>query len=408
MDEINLCMLAPEFFPVWGGTGTYIIELLKFLPENVNVHVVTLKRKIAGLNDYNLGMKQAESIIGRPLVIHYLLSANETFFYNLGFQFACFKRLPALLKKSKIDILHSHMSHMPDMFHSLFNHSSIPTVTTVHSTIQMQKDSIYRNTELVKREWSETNTLLYFPIINYFQKNYVKHVPNYIAVSNFTRYSLINSLDVEEKKITCIHNGVDTSLFNPANDKEIEMKQLDHTVVYVGRMIAAKGIHILLKAARMILKVFPKTRFLFVGGGNIEYYRELSVKLGLPEKNVCFVGHLGYFQRSKILRAATVFVNPSFFENCSMSILEAMSSGVAVVATDVGGNPEIIRSGVNGLLVPTNDSNRLAKAIIFLIANKDINQKMGAEARLTIETSFSAKKCAHDTFLNYENILNLI
>jgi glycosyltransferase involved in cell wall biosynthesis len=143
-----------------------------------------------------------------------------------------------------------------------------------------------------------------------------------------------------------------------------------------------------------------------VGGGNVVYYKELATKMGLPEKNICFTGYLGYFERSEILREATVFVNPSFFENCSISILEAMSSGVAVIASDVGGNPEIIHSGENGLLVPPNDSKSLANAVITLLADNDVNQKMCLKARYTIESSFSAEECAKNTFLTYKNILD--
>jgi glycosyltransferase involved in cell wall biosynthesis len=404
MDEINLCMLAPEFFPVWGGVGTYIIELLKYLPENVNVHVVTLKRKIFNIKESGLGAKSAESVVGRPLQIHYLSTADETFFYNLRFQLACLKNIPKLTKEYKFDIIHSHMSHMPDVFLALFRQSRIPTVTTVHSTIKMQKNMMVTS-GFGEMEWSEANTLLFFPIIDFLQRNYVKRIPYYIAVSEVTRLALMTDLNVQAGRISLIHNGVDTCLFHPPTAKELEKKYSMPTVVYVGRIMARKGIHVLLGAVPRILKIFPNARFLFVGGGNVAFYEELAKRLRLPDRNVSFVGHLGYFDRLKILREATVFVNPSFFENCSMSILEAMSSGAAVVASDVGGNPEIIKSGQNGILVPPHNSHVLADSIISLLGDEQINRKICLEARKSVEASFSSKKCAQETYYVYRKIL---
>ena len=155
-----------------------------------------------------------------------------------------------------------------------------------------------------------------------------------------------------------------------------------------------------------VLRFFPETKFLFVGGGNVDFYRKMILRMGISEKNFAFIGHLEYFERSKILQSATVFVNPSFFENCSISILEAMSCGCAVVASDVGGNPEIIETGKNGVLVPAFSSNAFAKSIVSLLENEMFNKKMGIEARNTIERMFSSKLCAEKTCEVYEQALN--
>ncbi len=172
------------------------------------------------------------------------------------------------------------------------------------------------------------------------------------------------------------------------------------------RIISKKGIDVLVRAMPEVLKFFPKARFLFVGGGNVSFYKEMIEGLGIHEDNYLFTGHMGYLERSKIMREATVFVNPSFFENCSISILEAMGSGCSVVAGNVGGNPEIIQSGRNGLLVPPFDHVALAKSIVSLIGDESENRLLGKMARMTVEESFSSKKCADDTYKVYQKILN--
>ena len=406
MNNINLCMIAPEFFPIWGGTGSYTIELIKFLPKDVNIHVVTLKRKIVGMHSSGPTSNEIESIIGRPIKIHYISTSRETFFYNLPFQIACLRKIPLLIKKHNFDILHTSLSHMPDVFLQLFKGVDIPTVLTIHGTIQMlKKHSLMARRLFGDLEWSEKYILAFYPIIEFLQQKYAKHISRYIAVSNMTKKLAMEHLNIEAERFSVVHNGVDTKVFSPPKKEEMEKKFSKPTVVYMGRIMAKKGITVLIKAMPDVIRRFPQTRFLFVGGGNTQPYVEMIKKIGIPENNFSFVGHVGYYERPKILQDATVFVNPSLFENCSLSILEAMSCNTTVVASNVGGNPEIISSGKNGILTPALDHEKFAKSIISLLEDENLNRKIGEEGRKTVEKSFSSKKCVQETFEIYREIL---
>jgi glycosyltransferase involved in cell wall biosynthesis len=400
-------MLAPEFLPVWGGTGSYIVELVKFLPRNVNIHVVTLNRDIPGMSRRESSSTDISAIINRPINVHYLSTSKETFFYNLPFQIACLRKIPQLQKNYKFDIVHSHLVHMPDVLFQLFNRIQLPTVVTVHGTIQMLRDHALMARSLFNDlESGEKYTLLFYPIIKLLQQNYAKHVSRFIAVSKVTKELSMKHLEIEAERISLIYNGVDTGIFHPPEKEEIIKKYSKPTVVYIGRMISKKGIHILIKTMPEIIKHLPQTQFLFVGGGNVPLYRGLIERMGIPKKNVSFTGHVGYFERPKILREATVFVNPSFFENCSISILEAMSCGTSVVANNVGGNPEIIESGKNGILVSPNRHEILAQRIISLLEDENLNKEIGREARKTIVKSFSSERCAQETCNVYKKTLD--
>ena len=406
-DRINLCMLAPEFFPVWGGVGSYTVELLKSLPENVNLHVVTLKRDIPGWSGKEYSSQHISSILNRPINIHYLSMSKETFLYNLPFQIACLRQIPSLHREHHFDIIHSHLCHMPDVFLKLLVRLPVPTVLTVHGTIQMLRGhAILARSMFGGLESSESSILNFYPIIELLQQKYVKKVDRLIAVSKATKKFAVEDLKVSEERVSLVYNGVDTKLFNLPNNDRLETKYSKPTVVYIGRVIAKKGIDVLIDAMPEVLRSCPETQFVFVGGGNVEFYRNKIVGLGIPEKNYVFLGHLGYYERSKILQEATVFVNPSFFENFSISILEAMSSGCAVIACNVGGNPELINVGKNGLLVPAFDSTNLGKSIVALLEDESLNRKMGTEARKTIEESFSSKICAEVTYEVYKQTIN--
>ena len=125
MKTINLCLITPEFLPFWGGTGSYVVELIKNLPKEVEIHVVTLKRKFPGMSENGSTKNDPKSIFNKNVDIHYISNGNETFFYNIGFQIACLKKIPQLHKEYKFDVLHSQFGHMSDIFLHLFKRFSI-------------------------------------------------------------------------------------------------------------------------------------------------------------------------------------------------------------------------------------------------------------------------------------------
>jgi glycosyltransferase involved in cell wall biosynthesis len=407
MNRTNLCMLAPEFIPVWGGTGSYTVELVKSLPSTVDIHVVTLERDV-GLSVSSSSIdNNVNAIVKRPINVHYLTKSSETFFYNLPFQLACTAKIPSLHKKYGFDIMHSHMCQMPDVYLKLLNQLKIPTVVTIHGTIQMLRDHAIIARDLFHDlESGEKSILRFYPIVSQLQQLYVKRVSRFIAVSKKTKELAVEHFGVDPNKISLVYNGVDVNLFRMPDQSELLTRYSIPKIVYVGRIISKKGIDILIKAMPETLKTFPNACFVFVGGGNISFYKEMVKNKGIPEKNYLFTGHMGYLERAKIFREATVFVNPSFFENCSISILEAMSSGCAVIASNVGGNPELIQSGKNGLLVRAFDNKEFARAIISLLKDERLNRMIGKEARQTVERSFSSTKCAKDTYEVYRQTID--
>ena len=295
---------------------------------------------------------------------------------------------------------------MPDVYLKLLNQLKIPTVVTIHGTIQMLRDHAIIARDLFHDlESGEKSILRFYPVISQLQQLYVKRVSRFIAVSKKTKELAVEHFGVDPNKISLVYNGVDINLFPMPDESELIKDILDPTIVYVGRIISKKGIDVLIKAMPETLKSFPHARFIFVGGGNISLYKEMIRNKGISEKNYLFTGHMGYLERAKIFREATVFVNPSFFENCSISILEAMSSGCAVVASNVGGNPELIHSGRSGLLVPAFDHTAFAKSIVSLLSEESENKLLAKAARISVDKYFSSKKCAEETFKIYKEVM---
>ena len=93
-------MLAPEFLPIWGGVGTYIVELVRHLPRTVEIHVVTPYRERFGMSQVKTSDYDFDEYFGDNVHVHFISSASDTFFYNAAFQYACFKRVPRVVKEA--------------------------------------------------------------------------------------------------------------------------------------------------------------------------------------------------------------------------------------------------------------------------------------------------------------------
>jgi len=295
---------------------------------------------------------------------------------------------------------------MPDVFLQLVRRIRVPNIVTVHNTIaELKKGEIASSSQFNNLEWSEKQVITFYPLLRVLELLYARHVSRFIAVSNSAKNGIIKYLKVEAERISTVYNGVDTKLFRPPRKNEMEKRYSRPTVVYMGRIMAKKGIGVLIEAMSDIIRHFPQTHFLFVGEGNIPYYIKMIEKRRIPRKNFSFIGQAGYFERPKILAKATIFVNPSFYENCSISILEAMSCKAAVVANDIGGNREIIESGKNGILVPLGHSKALSESIVSLLDDESLNKKLGERARETVESWFSSRRNADETYKIYKQIL---
>lgn len=160
------------------------------------------------------------------------------------------------------------------------------------------------------------------------------------------------------------------------------------TLLFVGDLIRAKGIFDLIRAFALIARRQPRVQLTVAGGLPAPQIRELTAELGVQAR-VAFPGWLGPGRLRSELAGATVFVLPSYAEGMPMALLEAMSWGLAVIATPVGGVPQVVEHGINGLLVAAGDVEGIAAAIVRLMSEPALCEALGTAARRTIESRFS-------------------
>jgi glycosyltransferase involved in cell wall biosynthesis len=217
-----------------------------------------------------------------------------------------------------------------------------------------------------------------------------------VAVSNDLKNYLESELHLKNHdKIMVIPNGIDINKHTPGKMNPELKRQLgipDDALVCgtVGALAEVKGFPYLIEAAGKVANVFPNFRLLLVGEGRQEaVLKEKILSMGL-QKIVIMTGF-----RSDIpdlLNLFDLYVCSSLSEGLSLSIMEALAAGKPVVATNVGGNPELIIQRENGLLVPPKDPEALADNIIALLRDKVLRDSMSRNGRKLVESKYSLEK----------------
>jgi len=219
-----------------------------------------------------------------------------------------------------------------------------------------------------------------------------------ICVSKQVQVALIEWLPKLRRKIIVISNAVpvpDLSNWSP-------IKKYD--ILFVGRLTKAKGVDILLKAINILKENYQKEiKAAIVGKGYLEEELKGLVKeLGIGEE-VEFLGVRRDIER--LMKSTQVFVLPSRWEGLPLTILEAMSSRASIIATRVGGIPEVIEHEKEGILISPEDPEALAKAITELLKDEELRIKLGINAFKKVKEKYSIEIYTKNILELYKSLI---
>jgi glycosyltransferase involved in cell wall biosynthesis len=210
------------------------------------------------------------------------------------------------------------------------------------------------------------------------------------------------------EKFATIHSGIDLAHFRSVQvDPAVKRKELGLPpegliVGTVGRLVPIKGLEWLLKAASRVLAEFPQACFVIIGDGPmLGELMQLTSKLGIGLRMV-FVG--AREDVPECLAALDLFVLPSLNEGMGRVLLEAMAVGCPVVATRVGGIPDIVADGTTGLLVPPRDDRALAEAILTLLRDRSRRAAYGEAARRHVDGRFDVETMVRNIERLYDEV----
>lgn len=376
---MRILMINTGVFPIPSNTGTenHVYYLSKCLSEHgIKIDLVS---DIVGTPDLNGNVGICP--INSPKLSIFDKGFNGYMLRHAIGGFYAFKKSMELMKNNHYDIIHVHGRVAPFLL-SIFMRQkdrNIPIVFTLH-------DDPPSNIQ--------PNYYIYRIAYKLFQDTIVRKVDHIIVVHDKSKDRLKN-IHIDQDNITVIPNGVDTNLFINGHNSS------NRIVISVGSLIKRKGISYLLEAISNIDNI----KVIIVGSGpEKDYLISLSKKLNITER-IIFKSNISIQELVDCYSSSSIFVLPSLREALPLVILEAMSCGLPVIATNVSGMPDVIKDGYNGFLVEPANVEQLSEKIKLLINNDALRTEMSKNARKFVEEKLSWDSVIERIITVYEQIL---
>jgi glycosyltransferase involved in cell wall biosynthesis len=362
--KLQVAMLIQAYLPRFGGAERQLAALLPLLKQR-DVETFILTRRYSGLSAF-------EEINGTPV-------------YRLPIwgpkPMAAFTYIAAAqmhIARLRPDVIHAHELLSPasaaQLAHRIWG---MPVVAKV----------------LGGGKNGDIDKLRRRPFGQQRLAGLRRQIDTFITVSSEINNELIQ-IGVPAERRLFIPNGVDTQRFSPVPpEKKMQLRKTlglpieSPIAIFSGRLVPGKHVDRLLAAWRNLQEEFPQALLLIIGSGEEESrLRQMS------GENVQFIGQVE--DVTPYLQSSDFFVLPSAAEGLSNALLEALSVGLPCIATAVGGTPDVIVDGENGLLITPDKADELRAALLKLLSDDSLRQRMGEQARATIQARYSLENTA--------------
>lgn len=290
-----------------------------------------------------------------------------------GFDFSYIIKLTNMLRRKKIDIVHSH--NRTAFFYG-----------TIAARIAGIRNIVY--TEHGRTEKLSVKTRVAHRLMN-------RALKKTVVVTRYLKEMLINEEGFNPNKIQIIPNGIDGNRFlikesTLKYENGLFLEKEDKIIVIVARLDPIKNHTLLFKAMELIDKEEHKIKLLVVGDGPLKSTLIQEVRKKNLHDRIFFLGERDDIPN--ILAGIDLFVLSSLSEGMSITLVEAMAAGLPIIATEVGGNPDLINHEQNGLLVPTGDEKAMADAILKVLKDTKLARSLGEAARQKFESEYTLEK----------------
>lgn len=347
-----------------GGLERLVSELALLMDkERYNVEVCCLDR-LGAFSD---------NLIKNGIKVH-LLQRNQNH-YDYLFAF----KLMKLLRNRSVHVLHMHSG---TFFHG--TQAGYIARTPVMVYTDHGRDLVESNVQLLTDKIS----------------GYLVH--KIFAVSHELERYLIDVVKLPAGKMATIINGINTEEFAPRMKSVALLEKLNinmdcKIVGTVGRLVEVKDQMTMITAFKRVKDIYPNSIFMIVGDGPLLEALKNMVFNNDLDRNVIFLRNRNDI--AEILNIMDVFLLTSLSEGTSVALLEAMSSGVPAIVTDVGGNPSIVDDGINGFLIKPKQTELLSELILRILGNNEIREKLSNNAVSKIHSDY----CMFNMIENYSS-----
>lgn len=390
--QIRLCVVSPLFHTNLGGVGKQAVLLTTKLRE-CGLELFVLARKMKNIPEFQMSTNLDVFYIPalRPSVYNLEDKSFLNFLTSLSFSLLLAFKL--FVMRNKYDIVH-------------FHGASIPLIICLPLLKLLKKKVIAKI--LASRLGTEAGSLRgrYFFIGNLLTV-VIRRTDAFIAISQEIADGL-KSDGVQPERIIKMSNFVDTVKFYPVNSEGQHMLKialsLDKNIVinFTGRIVERKGVDVLINAFAKIKELLASSILIIIGTGPDEdKIKNLVLKLGM-NNNIRFLGHSS--EVAKYYQTSDIFVLPSYAEGMPNSLLEAMACGLPVIASRIGGVVDVVEDGKSGILFEPGNVSELTSAMIRLLKDDELRQRLGTEARRRILENFSIDRVAEEYIKLYREL----
>lgn len=378
-----------------GGAQEVLCTLVKHLAAH-NCRPIVCTFKDGPLRqDIERSGVYVEVLTGR----HYSVMALPLFVIDMV---RIWRALAKLVKKHKVDVVQTHLLGSLDFLILLLRYTTPLRVVlwTFHIT-----NFELTASQLPKYRWMLGPKKLSHRLLYRLTS---RLVDGFIAVSGDVKKAMLEIIGPIGDKVTVICNGVDTQKYRQTVDKRFVRNHLGlaadtRLIALVATLKEQKGHRYLIEALTSIVPQHPDVHVLFIGDGPLRGELQLQVERLHLDGHIHFLGSRR--DVPELLAASDLFVLPSLWEGLAMALLEAMATGLPVVASEVSGTVQVITPSESGILVPPGDTQPLAQAIEQLLNDSMLAQTMGVAAKRRVEEKFSAQKQADEHLALYRRFL---
>jgi len=395
---MNICYLSKTFHCFRGGIESYTYNMSSYLCQNG--HKVSI---VASQNN----QKFFHKINNNGVSIYHINSQDDLFpgswridkifpILCVNYSRKVAKKINQIIAEKNIEIVESPDWQLEGLCFSL--NKKIPIVVRLHGYNSIADHFIFNR-----------KMNFYFRTLFALKKKLLVNADIITAVSNNYANLIANHLNINREKIITIYNGIDINMFNPGQNQNKKPY-----ILFVGRIHERKGVDIFLKAIPIVLREYPEVEFICIGadtlkrnknGDCISYRKYISNFLNKNEiVKVKFLDPMPYEKLVDYFRNALCTAVPSQYEALPMTVIESMACGTTVIASNVGGIPEIIDDYKDGLLIEPNNYINLAKAILLLLKNSDLRIELSQAAIEKVRNNFTLKQTANQTLEIYSKV----
>ena len=391
---MNILFLSREYPPDQiGGVGIYVYEMSRLLAKMGQKTFVITETNDHPLDYTDQGVHVFRIKLMKSYFFDNVSGKVDGFIERLKYSYTISKKINEVVSRYNIDIVESCEARAEGFWYFLFRKKPL-LVIKLHTPegiiFRLNRDSQSRDRQLIEKleEW------------------WIHRANRLIGLSNSVVNLTWRYYGLKIRDIPIATNPVDIDLFKPYSSLN-ESNTIN--ILYVGRLEFRKGVHVLIRAIPYVLEKFPCAKFIFIGNDcGMKYY--LLNKIREFDINSC-VEFLDQIPRNKLVDyylRSTICVVPSLWENQPYAILEAMACGKPVIASNVGGIPEIIKDKINGMLFHPGSFLNLSKTIVDVLGNRELQKQLGANARKYIEEKYLPINVAEGSLKIYEELLNSV